>query len=117
MICRTNLRVEPDSSDLSHIAVGLSASDPAARRPYLARADTKHNSRVVQITSRCPVFSFHPRFTAREKIPLKFHVLSDTVYRIRSERLLENGAHPVNFGQSALSGFEFQIASSGAYRD
>jgi hypothetical protein len=83
----------------------------------LVAVATKHNSRVVQITSRCPTFSFHPRFTAREKIPLKFHVLSDTVYTIQLERPFENGAYPVIFGQSALSGFEFQIASSGAYRD
>ena len=117
MICRTNLRDEPDSSDVSHIAVELNASEPDARWAYLARADAKHNTRVVQITSRCPTFSFHPRFTSREKIPPKFHVLSDTVYTIQSERPLENGVYPVIFGQSALSGFEFQIASSGAYRD
>jgi hypothetical protein len=56
-------------------------------------------------------------FTAREEIPLKFHLLSDTVYTIQPERPLDDGEYLVIFGPSAPSGFEFQIACSGAHCD
>jgi hypothetical protein len=102
---------------VSHIAAALDASEPDARWVHLVRADTKHNSRVVQITSGWSAFSFHPGFTAREEIPLRFHVLSSGVYTIQPERPLDNGEYLVVFGPSALSGFEFRIACSGAQRD
>lgn len=70
---------------------------------------------VVQITSGWSTFSFHPGFTAREEIPLKFHVLSDNVYTIQPERPLDDGEYLVIFGPSAVSGFEFQIACSSAH--
>jgi hypothetical protein len=97
---------------VSHIAAALDASEPDAQRVHLVRADTKHNARVVQITSGWSAFSFHPGFTAREEIPLRFHVLSSAVYTIQPERPLDNGEYLVIFGPSALSGFEFQIACS-----
>jgi hypothetical protein len=102
---------------VSHIAAALDASEPGAKWVHLVRADTKHNARVVQITSGWSAFSFHPGFTAREDIPLRFHVLSSAVYTIQPERPLDNGEYFVIFGPSALSGFEFQIACSGAPRD
>ncbi len=101
---------------VGHIAAWLGA-EPDARWVHMVRADRKRNSRVVQITSGWSAFSFHPGFTAHEEIPLKFHVLSDTVYTIEPERPLENGEYLVIFGPSALSGFEFQIASSDTHRD
>jgi hypothetical protein len=102
---------------VGHVAAWLCATEPDARWVHLVRADTMHNSRVVQITSGWSAFSFHPGFTAREEIPLKFHLLSDTVYTIQPERPLDNGEYLVIFGPSALSGFEFQIACSGAHCD
>ena len=103
---------------VSHIAAALDASEPDAKWVHLVRADTKkHNARVVQITSGWSAFSFHPGFTAREEIPLRFHVLSNAVYTIQPERPLDNGEYLVIFGRSALSGFEFQIACSGAHHD
>jgi hypothetical protein len=102
---------------VSHTAAALDASQPDARWVHLVRADTKHNARVVQITSGWFAFSFHPGFSAREEIPLRFHVLSGAVYTIQPEKPLENGEYLVIFGPSALSGFEFQIACSGAHRD
>ena len=91
--------------------------EPDAQRVHLVRAATKHNARVVQITAGWSAFSFHPGFTAREEIPLRFHVLSSAVYTIQPERPLDNGEYLVIFGPSALSGFEFQTACSGAPRD
>jgi len=102
---------------VSHIAAALDASEPDAKWVHLVRADAKHNSREVQITSGWSVFNFHPGFTAREEIPLKFHVLSDTVYTIQPERPLDDGEYLVIFGPSALSGFEFQIECAGARCD
>jgi len=99
---------------VSHSAAALDASEPDAQRVHLVRADTKHNSRLVQITSGWSAFSFHPGFTAREEIPLRFHVLSNAVYTIQPERPLDNGEYLVIFGPSALSEFEFQIACSAA---
>jgi hypothetical protein len=75
------------------------------------------NAKSVQVTSGWSVFSFHLGFTAREEIPLRFHVLSSAVYTIQPERPLDNGEYLVIFGPSTLSGFEFQIACSGAHRD
>jgi len=102
---------------VSHTAAALDASQPDARSVHLLRAPTRHNARVVQITSGWSAFSFHPGFSAREEIPLRFHVLSSAVYTIQPERPLDNGQYLVIFGPSALSGFEFQIACSGAHRD
>ena len=102
---------------VSHIAAALDASEPDAQSVHLVRADTKRNARVVQITSGWSAFSFHPGFAAREEIPLRFHVLSSAVYTIQPERPLDNGEYLVIFGPSALSGFEFEIACSGAHRN
>ena len=102
---------------VSHTAAPIDASEPDARWVHLVQADTKHNARSVQVTSGWSVFSFHPGFTARKEIPLRFHVLSSAVYTIQPERPLDNGEYLVIFGPSALSGFEFQIACSGAHRD
>lgn len=102
---------------VGHIAAWLSVSDPDARWVHLVRADTKHNARVVQITSGWSAFNFRAGFTAREEIPLKFHVLSDNVYTIQPERPLDDGEYLVIFGPSAVSGFEFQIACSSAHCD
>lgn len=102
---------------VGHIAAWLSVSEPDARTVHLVRVDTKHNSRVVQITSGRSVFSFRAGLTAREEIPLKFHILSDNVYTIQPERPLDDGEYLVIFGPSALSGFEFEIACSGAHCD
>lgn len=102
---------------VGHIAAWLGVSEPDSRWVHLVRADTKHNSRVVQITSGWSAFSFRAGFTAREEIPLKFHILSDNVYTIQPERPLDDGEYLVIFGPSALSGFEFQIACSGAHCD
>ena len=102
---------------VSHTAAALDASEPDAQRVHLVRAASKHNARVVQITSGWSVFSFHPGFTAREEIPLGLHVLSSAVYTIQPSRPLDNGEYLVIFGPSALSGFEFQIACSDAHRD
>lgn len=101
---------------VGHIAAALDASEPNAQRVHLLRADTKQKTRVIQITSGWSAFSFHPGFTAREEIPLRFHVLSSIVYTIQPERPLDNGEYLVTFGTSAQSGFEFQIACSGAHR-
>lgn len=76
---------------VSHTAAALDASEPNAEWVHLVRAATKHNARVVQITSGWSAFSFHPGFTAREEIPLRFHVLSSAVYTIQPERPLDNG--------------------------
>jgi hypothetical protein len=102
---------------VSHTAAALDASEPDAQSVHLVRAATRRNARVVQITSGWSAFSFHPGFTAREEIPLRFHVLSSAVYTIQPERPLENGEYLVIFGPSAGSGFEFQTACSGAHRD
>jgi hypothetical protein len=102
---------------VSHTAAALDASQPDAQSVHLVRAATKHDTRVVQITSGWSALSFHPGFTAREEIPLRFHVLSSAVYTIQPERPLDNGEYLVIFGPSALSGFEFQIACTGAHRD
>lgn len=102
---------------VSHTAAALDASEPDAQRVHLVRAATKHNARVVQITSGWSAFSFHPGFTAHEEIPLKFHILSDNVYTIQPEKPLDDGEYLVVFGPSALSAFEFQIACSGAHCD
>jgi hypothetical protein len=102
---------------VGHIAAWVQVSEPDARWVHLVRADTRHNSRVVQITSGWSAFSFRPGFTAREEIPLKFHLLSDNLYTIQPERPLDDGEYLVIFGPSALSGFEFQIACSGARCD
>ena len=101
---------------VSHSAAMLDASEANARWVHLVRADTKHNARVVQITSGWSVFSFHPGFTAREEVPLKFEVLSRTLYAIQPQRPLDDGEYLVIFGPSALSGFEFEIGCSGANR-
>lgn len=102
---------------VSHIAAALDASQPDAQRVHLVRADTRHNERVVQVTSGRSAFSFHPGFTPRQLIPLRYQVLSSAVYTIQPERPLDNGEYLVIFGPSALSGFEFQIACSGAHPD
>ncbi len=102
---------------VGHVAAWLRATKPDDQWVHLVRADTKHNSRVVQITSGWSAFSFHPGFTGREKIPLKFHLLSDTLYTIQPERPLDDGEYLVIFGPSAMSGFEFKIACSGAHCD
>jgi len=102
---------------VGHTAAALDASQPDAQSVHLVRAATKHNTRAVQITSGWSAFSFHPGFTAREEIPLRFQVLSGAVYTIQPERSLDDGEYLVVFGPSALSGFEFQIACSGTHRD
>jgi hypothetical protein len=102
---------------VNHAAAALDASEPDAQSVHLVRATTKHDARVVQITSGWSAFSFHPGFTPREEVPLRFQVLSSAVYTIQPERPLDNGEYLVIFGPSALSGFEFQIACSGAHRD
>jgi hypothetical protein len=102
---------------VGHMTAELGASEPDAEWVHLVGADTKHNSRAVQITSGWSAFSFQPGFTAREEIPLKFLVLSDTVYTIQPKRPLDNGEYPVIFRPSALRGFEFQIACSGVHCD
>jgi len=102
---------------VSHIAAALDASKPDAQSVHLVRADKKHNTRLVQVTSGWSALSFRPGFTAREEIPLRFHVLSNAVYTIEPQNPLDNGQYFVVFGPSALSGFEFQIACSGAHRD
>jgi hypothetical protein len=101
---------------VSHTATAIDASEPDARWVHLVQADTKHNARLVQITAGWSVFSFHPGFTAREEIPLKFDVLSRDVYTIQPERILDDGQYFVIFGPSALSGFEFEIGCTGADR-
>jgi hypothetical protein len=100
-----------------HTAAALDASQPDAQSVHLVRAATEQDTRVVQITSGWSAFSFHPGFTAREEIPLRFHVLSSAIYTIQPERPLEDGEYLVIFGPSALSGFEFQTACSGTPRD
>jgi hypothetical protein len=100
---------------VGHNAAWVSASEHSSQWVHLVRADTKHNSRVVQITTGWSAFSFHPGFATREEIPLKFHVVSENVFTIQPEVPLENGQYLVIFGPSALSGFEFQIACSGAH--
>jgi hypothetical protein len=102
---------------VSHTAIALDASQPDARSVHLVRAAPEQNTRVVQTTAGSSAFSFHPGFTAREEIPLKFQILSSAVYTIQPERPLDDGQYLVVFGPSALSGFEFQIACSGADRD
>ncbi len=102
---------------VGHTAAALDASQPDAQRVHLVRATTTGNAREVQTTSGWSSFSFHPGFTAREEIPLKFQVLSGAVYTIQPERPLENGEYLVIFGPSALSGFEFQIECPGTHRD
>jgi hypothetical protein len=97
---------------VNHTAAAINASELDARSVHLVQADTKHNARLVQVTSGWSVFSFHPGFTAREEIPLRFRVLSGAVYTIQPERALDDGQYLVIFGPSALSGFEFQIACS-----
>jgi hypothetical protein len=101
---------------VSHTAAAIDASEPDARWVHLVQADTKQNARPVQVTSGWTVFTFHPGFTAREEIPLKFEVLSRDVYIIQPERALDDGQYLVIFGPSALSGFEFEIGCSGAHR-
>jgi hypothetical protein len=102
---------------VSHTAAALDASEPDAKSVHLVRAAAKQNARVVQTTSGWSAFSFHPGFTARQEIPLRFDVLSSAVYTIQPEKPLDNGEYLVIFGPSALSGFEFQIACSGAHRN
>ena len=102
---------------VSHTAVALDASQPDAQSVHLVRAVPEQNTRVVQITSGWSAFSFHPGFTAREEIPLRFHVLTNSVYTIQPVRLLDNGEYLVIFGPSALSGFEFRVACLAARRD
>ena len=102
---------------VSHTAAAIDASEPDARWVHLVRADKKHKARLVQITSGWSVFNFHPGFTAREVIPLKFDVLSRSVYSIQPERPLDDGQYLVIFGVSALSGFEFEIGCSGALKE
>lgn len=101
---------------VSHSAAMLDVSEPDARRVHLVRAETKHNARAVQITSGWSVFSFHPGFTAREEVPLKFEVLSRTLYAIQPKLPLDDGEYLVVFGPSALSGFEFEIGCSRSSR-
>ncbi len=98
---------------VGHIAAWVNASEADARWVHLVRADPKHNSRVVQVASGWSAFSFHPGFATREEIPLKFHLISDTLYTIQPERPLDNGEYLVVFGPSALSAFEFRIECSG----
>lgn len=86
---------------VSHIAAALDASEPDARRVHLVRADPNHNTREVQVTSGSSAFSFRPGFTAREEIPLRFHVLSGAVYTIQPEQPLNNGEYLVIFGRSS----------------
>jgi len=102
---------------VSHTEAALDASQPDAQSVHLVRAATKQNTRMVQITSGSSAFTFSPGFTAREAIPLRFHALSGAVYTIQPEKPLDDGEYLVVFGPSALSGFEFQIACSGAHRD
>jgi hypothetical protein len=103
---------------VSHIAAALDASEPDAQSVHLVRAGIEHDVRKVQVTSGLSSFSFHPGFTAREEIPLRFDVLSKSVYTIQPERPLDNGEYFVIFGPSAVSGFEFDIAcSAAAHRD
>ena len=102
---------------VSHTAAALDASEPDAKSVHLVRAAAKQNARVVQTTSGWFAFSFHPGFTARQEIPLRFDVLSSAVYTIQPEKPLDNGEYLVIFGPSALSGFEFRIACSGAHRN
>jgi len=102
---------------VSHTVAALDASQPDAQSVHLVRAAAKRNARAIQITAGWSAFSFHPGFTAREEIPLKFHILSSAVFTIQPERPLDDGEYLVTFGPSALSGFEFQIACSGAHRD
>jgi hypothetical protein len=83
---------------VSHTAAAIDASEPDARWVHLLQADTKHNAKSVQVTSGWSVFSFHPGFTAREEIPLKFDVLSRGVYTIQPERTLHDGQYLVIFG-------------------
>jgi hypothetical protein len=101
---------------VSHTAAAINASEPDARSVHLVQADTKHNTRSVQVTSGWSVFGLHPGFPTSEEIPLEFHVLSSAVYTIQPERALDDGQYLVIFGPSALSGFEFQIACSGGHR-
>jgi hypothetical protein len=82
---------------VSHTAAALDGSEPDAQRVHLVRAASKHDARVVQITSGWFVFSFHPGYTAREEIPLGFHVLSSAVYTIQPESPLDNGEYLVIF--------------------
>ena len=102
---------------VSHTTAALDASEPDAQRVHLVRAATKQDTRRVQITSGWSAFTFHPGFTAREEIPLRFHVLSSAVYTIQPEKPLDDGEYLVIFGPSAPSGFEFQIACSEAHRE
>lgn len=98
---------------VSHSAAMLDASEPDAQSVHLVRADAKHSAREVQITAGISVFGFHPGFTAREEVPLRFDVLSPALYEIQPERPLDDGEYLVIFGPSALSGFEFKIECSG----
>jgi hypothetical protein len=102
---------------VGHIAAWVSATEPNSRWVHIVRAESRHNSRVVHITSGSSVFSYHPGVDPGEEIPLRFSLLSDTIYTIQPTRPLENGEYLVVFGPSALSGFEFQIACSGARCD
>jgi hypothetical protein len=102
---------------VSHTAAAIDASEPDARWVHLVRADTQHNARSVQVTSGWSAFNFHPGFSAREEMPIKFDVLSRAVYTIQPLRILDDGEYLVIFGRSALSGFEFEIACSGAHHD
>jgi hypothetical protein len=98
---------------VSHTAAAIDAAEPNARWVHMVRADRLHNARSVQITSGWSVFNFRPGFPARKLIPLKFDVLSGSVYSIQPERALDDGEYIVVFGTSALSGFEFEIGCSG----
>jgi hypothetical protein len=102
---------------VSHTVVALDASQPDAQSVHLVRATTERNTRVVQVASGRSAFTLRPGFAAREEIPLKFQVLSNTVYTIRPEKPLDDGEYFVIFGPSALSGFEFRIECSGARLD
>jgi hypothetical protein len=102
---------------VGHSAAWVSVTEHDSRSVHLVRADTKHNSREVQITSGWSAMNFHPGFIEHEEIPVKFHLVSENIYTIQPERPLEDGEYLVIFGPSALSGFEFQIACSSAHCD
>jgi len=102
---------------VGHVAAWLCSSERDARWVHLVRADAKHDSRVVQITTGWSAFGFRAGLNAREEVPLQFHMLSENVYTIQPERPLEDGEYLVVFGPSALSGFEFRISCSGAHCD
>lgn len=99
-----------------HTATALDASEPNARWVHLVRAYAQRNARVVQITSGQSTFSFRPGFTSREEIPLKFRVLSDSLFTIQPHKPLDNGQYLLIFGPLALRGFEFEIRCSGAHQ-